>query len=99
MTERRHIEEIERVLEGTPTGRDSFVSASWRRCVELYGMDPLRTEPAHIVTETELRAHRKQAEWMISAARSGLQSLFRQVAGQNCAAAHRCAGGLRRFFW
>ncbi|AVW91941.1 sigma-54-dependent Fis family transcriptional regulator [Celeribacter baekdonensis] len=83
MTERRHIEEIERVLEGTPTGRDSFVSASWRRCVELYGMDPLRTEPAHIVTETELRAHRKQAEWMISAARSGLQSLFRQVAGQN----------------
>lgn len=83
MTERRHVEEIERVLEGSQTGRDSQVSASWRRCVELYGMDPLRNDPAHIVTESELRDHRQQAEWMISAARSGLQSLFRQVAGQN----------------
>jgi Transcriptional activator of acetoin/glycerol metabolism len=83
MTDARHVEEIERVLEGSQTGRDSFVSASWRRCVELYGMDPTRSDPAHIVTEAELRDHRKQAEWMISAARSGLQSLFRQVAGQN----------------
>lgn len=83
MTDRHHVEEIERVLDGSQTGRDSFVSASWRRCVELYGMDPTRRDPAHIVTETELRDHRKQAEWMIGAARSSLQSLFRQVAGQN----------------
>ncbi|TYC61800.1 sigma-54-dependent Fis family transcriptional regulator [Rhodobacterales bacterium] len=83
MTEARHVEEIGQVLDGTQTGRDSFVSASWRRCVELYGMDPMRSDPAYIVTESELRDHRKQAEWMIAAARSGLQSLFRQVAGQN----------------
>jgi len=83
MTDARHVEEIERVLEGSQTGRDSFVSDSWRRCVELYGMDPMRAEPAHIVTETELRDHRKQAEWLIATARSGLQSLFRQVAGRN----------------
>lgn len=85
MSDRRHVEEIERVLGGTATGRDSVVSASWRRCVELYGMDPMRRDPAHIVTQTELRDHRKQAEWMIGAARSSLQSLFRQVAGQNYA--------------
>lgn len=83
MTGRHHVKEIEQVLDGTQTGRDSFVSASWRRCVELYGMDPSRNDPAHIVTEAELRDHRKQAEWMIGAARSSLQSLFRQVAGQN----------------
>ncbi|WP_460274352.1 sigma-54-dependent Fis family transcriptional regulator [Celeribacter sp. ULVN23_4] len=83
MKHARHVEEIGQVLEGGQTGRDSIVSASWRRCVEVYGMDPMRTDPAHIVTETELRDHRKQAEWMIAAARSGLQSLFRQVAGQN----------------
>lgn len=83
MTDRQHVREIERVLDGTQTGRDSFVSASWRRCVELYGMDPSRSDPAHIVTEAELRDHRKQAEWMIGAARSSLQTLFRQVAGQN----------------
>ncbi|SEL09292.1 sigma-54-dependent Fis family transcriptional regulator [Pacificibacter marinus] len=83
MTDHQHIEEIGQVLDGTQTGRDTFVSASWRRCVELYGMDPLRNDPAHIVTEAELRDHRKQAEWMIAAARTGLQNLFRQVAGQN----------------
>ncbi|NVO24400.1 sigma-54-dependent Fis family transcriptional regulator [Donghicola mangrovi] len=83
MGDLRHVQEIEQVLGGGATGRDSFVSASWRRCVELYGMDPARNDPAHIVTEAELREHRKQAEWMIGAARSGLQSLFRQVAGQN----------------
>jgi transcriptional regulator of acetoin/glycerol metabolism len=83
MEDQQHVQEIEKVLGGGVTGRDSFVSASWRRCVELYGMDPTRTDPAHIVTEMELREHRKQAEWLIGAARSGLQSLFRQVAGQN----------------
>ena len=83
MKDLRHVEEIGRVLDGSQTGRDSFVSASWRRCVELYGMDPTRSDPAHIVTEAELRDHRKQAEWLIATARSGLQSLFRQVAGQN----------------
>lgn len=71
------------MLDGTQTGRDGFVAASWRRCVELYGMDPTRKDPAHIVTDAELRDHRKQAEWMIGVARSSLQSLFRQVAGQN----------------
>lgn len=83
MVERHHVEEIAQVLEGQATGRDSYVDASWRRCVEVYGMDPTRNEPAHIVTESEFRTHRDQADWMIGAARASLQSLFRQVAGQN----------------
>ncbi|GGG85599.1 sigma-54-dependent Fis family transcriptional regulator [Salipiger pallidus] len=83
MVKRHHVEEIAQVLEGRATGRDSYVDASWRRCVELYGMDPARAEPAHIVTDAELRTHRDQAEWMIGAARASLQTLFRQVAGQN----------------
>ncbi|MCF3973961.1 sigma-54-dependent Fis family transcriptional regulator [Paracoccus salsus] len=83
MVERHHIEEIAQVLGGHATGRDSYVDASWRRCVEIYGMDPTRSDPAHIVTDTEFRTHREQADWMIGAARSSLQSLFRQVAGQN----------------
>ncbi|MCO8146682.1 sigma-54-dependent Fis family transcriptional regulator [Rhodovulum tesquicola] len=78
-----HVTEIDRVLKGIATGRDGLVAESWRRCVESYGMDPTRAEPAHIVTEAELREHREQAERLISIARSGLQALFRQVAGQN----------------
>ncbi|MGR3271585.1 sigma-54-dependent Fis family transcriptional regulator [Thalassococcus profundi] len=83
MVERHHFEEIAQVLDGHASGRDSYVEASWRRCVELYGMDPMRSDPAHIVSDTEFRIHRDQADWMIGAARSSLHSLFRQVAGQN----------------
>ncbi|MEO3416485.1 sigma-54-dependent Fis family transcriptional regulator [Roseovarius sp. CAU 1744] len=78
-----HVKEIDEVLRGLETGRDRIVSDSWRRCVESYGMDPTRPDPAHIVTEAELREHREQSERLIATARSGLQTLFRQVAGQN----------------
>ncbi|SMX38749.1 sigma-54-dependent Fis family transcriptional regulator [Maliponia aquimaris] len=83
MRDREHVLEIDRVLRGQETGRDALVSASWRRCVETYGMDPTRPDPAHIVTAAELREHREQSERLIATARSGLQSLFRQVAGHN----------------
>lgn len=78
-----HVREIDRVMAGQASGRDGIVLQSWRRCIETYGMDPARAEPAHIVTQSELREHREQAERLIGIARSGLQALFRQVAGQN----------------
>ncbi|CAM5465112.1 Acetoin catabolism regulatory protein [Frigidibacter albus] len=83
MRERDHVDEIDRVLQGHATGRDSVVQASWRRCIERYGLDPAKPSPAHIVTESELRSHREQSERLIAIARSGLGALFRQVAGQN----------------
>ncbi|TNC48561.1 sigma-54-dependent Fis family transcriptional regulator [Rubellimicrobium rubrum] len=83
MTHIDHLNEIDRVLRGQQTGRDSLVSESWRRCVETYGMDPTRPDPAHIVTDAELREHREQSERLIATARSGLQTLFRQVMGQD----------------
>lgn len=83
MRDRDHVREIDRVLNGEETGRDRLVSDSWRRCVETYGMDPTHPDPAHIVSEAQLREHREQSERLIAIARSGLQNLFRQVAGQN----------------
>ena len=83
MLERDHVEEIDKVLQGVDTGRDRFVRDSWQRCVNAYGMDPSRRDPAHILSEPEFREHREQSERLIATARSGLQSLFSQVAGQN----------------
>lgn len=83
MRDIEHVREIGKVLQGQATGRDGVVSDSWRRCVETYGLDPARPSPAHIVTEAELRSHREQSERLIAIARSGLDALFRQVAGQN----------------
>ena len=78
-----HISEIDRVLNGAPSPRDAPVLQSWRRCVEQHGLDPTRPQPAHIVPEGILREHREQSERLIRIARSGLETLFRQVAGQN----------------
>jgi transcriptional regulator of acetoin/glycerol metabolism len=83
MQDRDHLAEIDKVLNGASTGRDGLVQQSWRRCVETYGLDPSRPSPAHIVPATKLREHREQSERLIAIARSGLEGLFRQVAGQN----------------
>ncbi len=79
----RHIDEIERVAAGADSVRDLAVVESWRRCIDRHRLDPARPSPAYIVPETRLREHREQYERLIAIARSGLQSLFRQVAGQN----------------
>lgn len=82
MSDLSHLREIDQVLSGRAVGRDAFVAQSWRRCVEQYGMDPAKPSPAHIVTEARLREHREQSERLIAIARSGLEALFRQIAGQ-----------------
>ncbi|MBC01610.1 MAG: sigma-54-dependent Fis family transcriptional regulator [Rhodobacteraceae bacterium] len=78
-----HITEIERVLNGQMSTRDDVVVESWKRCVREHGLDPARSQPAYIVPDSQLRAHREQSERLISIARSGIENLFRQVAGQN----------------
>lgn len=82
MGDREHVREIDAVLNGRASGRDMVVAQSWRRCVEQYGLDPTQPSPAYIVTESRLREHREQSERLISIARSGLEALFRQIAGQ-----------------
>ncbi len=78
-----HIREIESVGLGAATSRDETVVQSWLRCINEHRLDPAQACEAYIVPDTELREHRQQSEELISIARSGLENLFRQVAGQN----------------
>ncbi|RIJ03122.1 sigma-54-dependent Fis family transcriptional regulator [Achromobacter sp. K91] len=78
-----HIREIEQVGQGRPTQRDAHVVSSWLRCLDQYRLDPAQACEAYIVPDGRLREHRQQSEALISIARSGLDHLFRQVAGQN----------------
>ncbi|MCV3768009.1 hypothetical protein OCK01_20615 [Rhizobium sp. TRM95796] len=78
-----HVKEIERVGQGSNTGRDALVVESWRRCLETYQLDPAKAREAVFVSETRLREHRQQAEDLVHIARSGLERLYRQVAEQN----------------
>ena len=78
-----HIREIESVLDGRASGRDALVIQSWQRCVHDHRLDPTRACEAYIVPERQLREHRQQSEELIAIARSGLDGLFNQIAGQN----------------
>ncbi|MCR4266548.1 sigma-54-dependent Fis family transcriptional regulator [Nitratireductor sp. ZSWI3] len=78
-----HIREIEKVGMGMPTSRDEIVVKSWLRCLEKHRLDPARSCEAFIVPEQQLREHRQQSEELIGIARSGLEHLYQQVAGQN----------------
>ena len=78
----QHIREVESVVLGRRSVRDHSVAASWQRCVEHHGLDPTRACEAHIVTESRLREHREAAERLIRTARSGLETLHRQMSGQ-----------------
>ncbi|RUW39847.1 MAG: GAF domain-containing protein [Mesorhizobium sp.] len=81
--EREHIREIEEVLSGARSVRDDIVVQSWLRCIDTHRLDPARPTEAYIVPDTQLREHREQSERLIAIARSGLDTLFKQVAGQN----------------
>jgi len=78
-----HIHEIERTCMGAASERDALVIESWRRCVQQHRLDPAQSCEAYIVPDGQLREHRQQSEELISIARSGLEQLFLQVAGQN----------------
>jgi transcriptional regulator of acetoin/glycerol metabolism len=77
-----HIREIERVAMGDASSRDAPVVQSWLRCLNDYRLDPTIAQEAYIVPESKLREHREQAEELIRIGRSGLETLFNQVAEQ-----------------
>ncbi|TKT74421.1 sigma-54-dependent Fis family transcriptional regulator [Aquamicrobium sp. LC103] len=78
-----HIKEIERVAMGAASGRDAPVVQSWLRCLNDYNLDPAAAQEAYIVPDAMLREHREQAEELIRIGRSGVETLFRQVAEQH----------------
>ncbi len=87
MEDLRHIREIEQVSQGVladvTAARDPAVVASWLRCLHQHGLDPAQRARAHIVTDAELRAHRQRSQDLIAIARTGIENLYRLVAGQN----------------
>jgi len=78
-----HVKEIEQVACGGASARDRSVVQSWLRCLNDYKLDPSAAQRAYIVPHTTLREHQEQAEELIRISRSGLSTLFEQVAEQN----------------
>lgn len=82
-TTQSHVKEIEHVAGGGASARDQPVVQSWLRCLHDYNLDPAAAQRAYIVPHATLREHQEQAEELIRISRSGLSTLFEQVAEQN----------------
>jgi len=78
-----HVREVENVAMGRASSRDPLVVESWLRCINEHRLDPTRACEAFILPDNELRSHRQQSEELIRIARSGLEALYAQMAGQN----------------
>ncbi len=78
-----HIREVENVAMGRASRRDPWVVESWLRCINEHRLDSTRACEAFILPENQLKAHRQQSEDLIQLARSGLETLYAQMAGQN----------------
>ncbi len=77
-----HIREVQTFAQGGQSSRERIITESWLRCVQQYGLDPADLREAYIVPGSELRQHRERLEQLIRTARYGLESLYKQVAGQ-----------------
>lgn len=83
-----HIREIEAVSRSgvepaAARGRDRKVVESWLRCLEKHSIDPSARAQAYILPDRELRQHRARSEELISIARSGIDTLYKLVGGQD----------------
>ena len=78
---RDHIDELVRTVEGRTSGRDGLIEQSWLRCVLNHRLDPTVMRPAVIVEDRCLRQRREAIDDLMRTARSGIETLYRQVAG------------------
>ncbi|MEO5614093.1 MAG: sigma-54-dependent Fis family transcriptional regulator [Cypionkella sp.] len=82
-TDIEHIREIEAASRHGSGSRDPLVVQSWLRCWDKHGLDPSARAEAYILPDTALRRHRERSAELISIARSGIDDLYKLVAGQN----------------
>lgn len=80
LSQREHIDRVYALSNGSPATEDPIVR-SWVRCIEQYGLDPSRPNPAHIVEHGRLREHQDQIEDFLRVARTGMEQLYKRISG------------------
>jgi transcriptional regulator of acetoin/glycerol metabolism len=76
-------EHIDHVLAVSKTGvpPSDRIGSSWVRCIRDYGLDPCRPTRAHIVEHARLREHQDHIEEFLGVARTGMEQLYKRMAG------------------
>ncbi|TIW46292.1 MAG: sigma-54-dependent Fis family transcriptional regulator, partial [Mesorhizobium sp.] len=62
----------------------SALVASWRRSLQLHGLDPAERKAPRRLTEGELRGARQRMEPLVRAAEASLNRLYLAVGGVGC---------------
>ncbi len=86
MNDRPHIDHghlIRQALDDN-AGARSALAASWRRSINLHGLDPVRHRKVETITEQQLREAQQAMEPMTRAAENVLDRLFQAVGGVGC---------------
>ncbi|MBB3232579.1 sigma-54-dependent Fis family transcriptional regulator [Halomonas stenophila] len=78
-TQHEHVETILRSLDHSDGSGEAVIERSWRRCIDLYGLDPAAPSPPRYVPDRTLREHQDQADALIQVARAGVEQLYHQV--------------------
>ncbi|HAY08638.1 MAG TPA: sigma-54-dependent Fis family transcriptional regulator, partial [Thauera sp.] len=76
-------EHIDHVLAVSQTGAppSDRIGSSWVRCIRDYGLDPCRPTRAHIIEHARLREHQDHIEEFLGVARTGMEQLYKRMAG------------------
>ena len=78
--QREHIDHVLAVAQAGAPAADP-IERSWVRCVREHGLDPTRPTRAHIVERARLREHQDQIEEFLGVARTGMEQLYKRMAG------------------
>ena len=76
-----HISKLQRVLRSGNAAATSEIAASWRRCIEVHGIDPAHHNPVAVVERAKLVQSQQAMEQILSETEPELDRLFRLVRG------------------
>ncbi|PKO56032.1 MAG: sigma-54-dependent Fis family transcriptional regulator [Betaproteobacteria bacterium HGW-Betaproteobacteria-21] len=79
-SQREHIDHVLAVSQKGAPATDP-IHSSWVRCMRDYGLDPCRPTRAHIVEHARLREHQDHIEEFLGVARTGMEQLYKRMAG------------------
>ena len=79
----QHPQHIYAIVSGKDTTSpvDSIISNSWRRCVNDYGLDPMKKQAPALVDTQQLREQQERLGRMLPIARAEMANLHQQIAG------------------
>ena len=75
-----HLSNVYRAIESNKlNSKTDLVINSWKRCIQIFKLDPLRRHASHVITQSELQNYTSPIEEFIVTAREGMENLHSQI--------------------